>query len=86
MQWLTRTISSCATEDYLFSVLYWRANKVGDHVLVGQEQSRLLELLTQLQLKIDGVKVSNLTGCILCVFTFNSCLRQMKQCTKNAYF
>lgn len=36
------------------------ANKVDDHVLVGQEQSRLLELLTQLQLKIDGVKVSNL--------------------------
>jgi len=33
---------------------------VGDHVLVVQEQSRLLELLTQLQLKIDGVKVSNL--------------------------
>lgn len=60
MQWLTRTISRCATKDYLFSVLYWRANKVGDHVLVGQEQSRLLELLTQLQLKIDGVKVSDL--------------------------
>lgn len=63
---------------------------MGDHVLVGQEQSRLLELLTQLQLKIDGVKVSDLISemdrmCPLCLLS-KVVYVKLNKGTRNANF